>query len=43
MRFKKTYKSALLKSTSRLDDNCHQVSAQAKVKKNEEVNHYDQP
>jgi hypothetical protein len=23
--------------------NCHQVSAEAKVKKNEDINNYDQP
>jgi hypothetical protein len=46
MRFKKTYKSALPKSTStsqqycNFTTNCRQVSAEAKVKKNEGVNNY---
>jgi hypothetical protein len=49
MRFKKTYKSALPKSTSagqqycNFTTNCSQVSAEAEVEKNEGVNNNDQP
>jgi hypothetical protein len=49
MRFKKTYKTALPKSTSMAQQhcnftiNCHQVSAETRVKENEDINDYGQP
>jgi hypothetical protein len=49
MLYEKTYKTALPKSTSmsqqhcNFTTNCHQVSAEAKVKENEDINNYGQP
>jgi hypothetical protein len=49
MGFKKTYKTALSKSTSMAQQhcnfttNCHQFFAEARVKENEDINDYGQP
>jgi hypothetical protein len=49
MRDEKTYKSALPKSTSTAQQHCnfttnfHQVSAEARVKENEDINSHGQP
>jgi hypothetical protein len=49
MGYQKTYKTALLKSTSiaqqhrNFTTNYHQVSAEARVKENEDINNYGQP
>jgi hypothetical protein len=49
MWYKKTYKTELPKSTPTAQQhcnftiNCHQVSAEARVKENEDINNYGQP
>jgi hypothetical protein len=49
MGYQKTYKTALPKSTSMAQQhcnftaNCHQFSAEAGDKENEDINNYEQP
>jgi hypothetical protein len=49
MRFKKTFKTALPKSTSTTQQHCnftticHPVSAEVRVKENEDINNFGQP